>query len=104
MKTFLFVDQRNVVGVLKALEEENLEGARIFISKELADELEETSDRVRTIKGVKEIMWENENNLMGFIDLEQSEGEWIRVYRINSDNPLFTEDMKQPPSKILCIE
>ena len=102
--TFLFAEQKNLVGLINALKGENLEDVQVFISTELIDKLAESADRDCTVKNkIKEIIWEPKS----FIDYEIEECEYgHRVYRINmgESKNLFFDRNNQFPSQIIVIQ
>ena len=102
--TFLFAEQKNIIGVLETLKNESLEpGTRICIDAKLVKELTETADKICVCMGIEEIIWKSNFNTMGFLDLRESSNGWTRVCRINSGKTIFTEKPGVPITRIIYI-
>lgn len=104
MKTeFLFVEQRNVVGLMEALKNESLEDTRIFVEDKLAQELDYTADKACEFQSIRGITWMGKTKPMGFIDFDTRGKMWRRVCRINTGIPFFMDTPNLIPSKIIYI-
>lgn len=102
--TFLFAEKKSLSGLIKALKDENLENAQVFMDTSFITGLAESADRDCTVKGkIKEIIWVPKS----FIDYEINKSEHgHRIYRINmgESSNLFFDRNNQSPSQIIVIQ
>ncbi len=102
--TFLFAEEKSLVGLIKALKDENLKNAQVFIDTAFITELAKSADKNCTVKDkIKEIIWKPKS----FIDYEIKASKYgHRVYRINlgESKNLFFDRKDQLPSQIIVIQ
>ena len=101
-KKEISLPEKNIVELIKALQDQKLDNAWIYISNNLVNELTKTADKELHFEHLKEIKWMSEEKPMGFVDFERRPTVWHKVYRINSGVPFYLENPKIP-SKIICI-
>ena len=102
--THLFAEPKNIAGVLEVLKSESIEpGTRICMDAGLVKELTQTADKICTSQGLEEILWKSDFNTMGFVDLRESNNGWTRILRINSGEPVYTENKGVPASHVIYI-